>query len=210
MFLAQFACQPLWPACWLDAADRSSSSLTRVVQDAWDVYRDVLGVVPERVVLALRDAASRSSVDDFWSIWSKNAEAGLLDAYTLAGGPITAGNSAFLGRGCLRIRSRRLGGHAVGGKSSSRLYRASQSDEVDGTCAQFFVHSSLSSVLLFRRRLKSVAGVLKGIRDKGLTPSRWDALVGFWDAVCRYGPCGPISSLHPWDNWLPPDLHGFY
>ena len=104
------ACQPLWPACWLDAADRSSSSLSRVVQDAWDVYRDVLGVVPERVVLALRDAASLSSVDDFWSIWSKNAEAGLLDAYTLAGGPITAGNSAFLGRGYLRIRSWRLGG----------------------------------------------------------------------------------------------------
>ena len=32
----------------------------------------------------------------------------------------------------------------------------------------------------------------------------------FWDAVCRHGPCGPISSLHPWDNWIPPDLHGFY
>ena len=133
-----------------------------------------------------------------------------MDAYTLAGGPIAAGNSAFLGRGCLRIRGRRLGGQAVGGKSSSRLYRASQSDEVDGACAQFFVHSSLSPVLLFRRRLKSVAGVLKGIRDKGFTQSRWDALVGFWEAVCRYGPCGPISSLHPWDNWLLPDLHGFY
>ena len=33
---------------------------------------------------------------------------------------------------------------------------------------------------------------------------------GFGDAVCRHGPCGPISSLHPWDNWIPPDLHGFY
>ena len=77
-------------------------------------------------------------------------------------------------------------------------------------CAQFFVNSSLSPVLLFRRRLKSVAGVLKGIRDKGFTQSRWDALVRYWGAVCRHGPCGPISSLHPWDNWLLPDLHGFY
>ena len=34
--------------------------------------------------------------------------------------------------------------------------------------------------------------------------------MGYWDAVCRHGPCGPISSLHPWDNWVPPDLHGFY
>ena len=58
-------CQPMWPARWLDTPDRSSSSSTRVVQDAWDIYRDVLGVVPEEVVLALRVAVSRSSIDDF-------------------------------------------------------------------------------------------------------------------------------------------------
>ena len=77
-------------------------------------------------------------------------------------------------------------------------------------CAQYFVKSSLSPVLLFRRRLKSVADVLKGIRSKGFTQSRWDALIRYWSAVCRHGPCGPISSLHPWENWVPPDLHGFY
>ena len=146
--------------------DRSSSSSSRVVQDVWDVYRDVLGAVPGDVVLALRDAASRSAVDDFWFLWSKNAEAGLFRAHALAGGPITAGSSAFLGRGLLHIRSRRLEGRAVGGMGSSRLYRISQCDEVDKHCAQFFVNSSLSSVLLFRRRLKSVADVLKGIRSK--------------------------------------------
>ena len=170
----------------------------------------MLGVVPDEVVRALRDAVTSSAVDDFWSFWSNNAEAGLFRAYTLAGGPIAAGNSVFLGRGFLRIRSRRLGGQAVGGRSSSRLYRVSQGDEVDSNCAQFFVNSSLSPVLLIRRRLKSVAGVLKGIRDKGFTQSRWDALVRYWGAVCRHGPSGPISSLHPWDSWLPPDLHGFY
>ena len=53
---------------------------TRVVQDVWDVYRDELGVVPEEVVHALRDAVSRSSVDDFLSIWSRSAEAGLFRA----------------------------------------------------------------------------------------------------------------------------------
>ena len=93
---------------------------------------------------------------------------------------------------------------------SSRLYRISQGDDVDKRCAQFFVNSSLSPVLLFRRRLKSVADVLKGIRSKGFSQSRWDALIRYWGAVCRHGPCGPISSLHPWDNWVPPDLHGFY
>ena len=78
------ACQPLWPACWLNTPDRSSSSSTRVVRD---VYRDELGAVPEEVVLALRDAASGSSVDDFWSIWSRSAEEGLFRSYSQAGGP---------------------------------------------------------------------------------------------------------------------------
>ena len=70
-------------------------------------------------------------------------------------------------------------------------------------CAQYFVHSSLSPVLLFRRRLKSVADALKGIRSKGFTQSRWDALLRYWGAVCRHGPCGLISSLRPWDDWIP-------
>ena len=29
-----------------------------------------------------------------------------------------------------------------------------------------------------------------------LTQSRWDALLGDWEAVCRHGPCGP------WDRWI--------
>ena len=181
-----------------------------VWQDVWDIYREELGVVPEDVILALRDAVSRSSVDDFRSIWSSSAEAGLFRAYSLAGGPTAAGSSAFLGRGLLRIRGRRLGGRAVGGKGSSRLYRVSHGDDVDRHCAQYFVNCSLSPILLFRRRLKSVADVLKGIRSKGLTQSRWDALLRYWGAVCRHGPCGPISSHHPWDDWLPPYLHGFF
>ena len=35
------------------------------------------------------------------------------------------------------------------------------------------------------------------------------ALLGYWEAACRHGPCGSISSLAPWDKWIPPDLHGF-
>ena len=40
---------------------------------------------------------------------------------------------------------------------------------------------------------------LRVLGTRGFTQSRWDALLGFWDAVCRHGPC-----------WVPPDLHGFY
>ena len=119
-------------------------------------------MVPDDVVLALRDAVSRSSVDDFCSNLSRNAEEGLFRAYSLAGGPTEAGSVAFLGRGLLRIRNRRLRVRAVGSRGSGRLYRASQGDEVDVHCAQYFVNSSLAPVVLFRRRLKSVADVLEG------------------------------------------------
>ena len=77
--------------------------------------RDELGVVPPEVD-ALRGALSWSSVDDFWAIRSKNAEAGLFRAYCWAGGPTAAGSATFLGRGRLRTRSRCLGGRAVGGR----------------------------------------------------------------------------------------------
>ena len=43
--------------------------------------------------------------------------------------------------------------------------------------------------------LKSVADVFEGIRDKEITSSRWNALLRYWESVCRHGPCGPISSL---------------
>ena len=170
---------PAYLACLLaDTPGTSSLSSTRVVQNVWDVYGDELGVVPEEVVIALRDAASRSSVDDFWSIWSRSAELGLFRAYCKAGGPTQASSSAFLGRGLLRIRSRRLGDRAVGGRGSSRLYRITQGDEVDVHCAQYFVGSSLAPVVLFRKRLKSVADVLTGIKSKGFTQTGWDAPLG--------------------------------
>ena len=64
------------------------------------------------LLLGMRFA--RSSVNDFWAVRSKSAEACLFKAYCRAGGPTAVGSSAFVGRGLLRIRSRRLGGRAVG------------------------------------------------------------------------------------------------
>ena len=100
-------------------------------------------------------------------------------------------------------------GRGLPGSGSGRLYRVSQGDHVDVHCAQFFVNSSLAPVVLFRRRLKSVAEVLQGIWDKGFTSFRWNALLSYWEAVCRHGPCGPVSSLDPWDKWIPPGFAWF-
>ena len=69
---------------------------------------------------------------------------------------------------------------------------------------------TLLSLLLYSFVGASSLYVLKGMRNKVFTQSRWDALLGFWCAVCRHGPCAPISSLDHWDKWIPSDLHGFY
>ena len=106
-------------------------------------------MVPDEVVLALWNAVSGSSVDDFWSIWSRSAAAGSFRAYSEAGGPTEAGSATFLGRGLLRIRSRRLGGRAVCGSGSGRLYRASQGDEVDVHCIVLSTLLTLFSPLLY-------------------------------------------------------------
>ena len=82
-----FSCQPLWLARWIDTPDRSSGSVTRSVQDAWHVYREELAVVLPDTVDALRGAHDRSSVDEFWSVWSEGADARLFQAYSRAGGP---------------------------------------------------------------------------------------------------------------------------
>ena len=52
----------------------------------------------------------------------------------------------------------------LGVAGSGRLYTVSRGDDLDIESAQYYVNSSLSLVLLFRRRVKSVADVLKGIR----------------------------------------------
>ena len=67
-----------------------------------------------------------------------------LGASCRAGGPTEAGSSAFLGRGLLRIRSRRLGSRAVGRSGASRLCRV--------------IHSTLLTPLLLR--YSSFVGVL--------------------------------------------------
>ena len=79
----------------------------------------------DEVVLALRDAASRSSVDDFLVLFGVGVLIwvyfGLVPKLEV---PLKLAALPFLGRGLPRIRSRRLGGRAVGGRGSCR-YRAS-------------------------------------------------------------------------------------
>ena len=54
------ATPPVWPACWIDTPDRSPSSVSKAVQDAWDINREKLEVVPQELVLMLRSAYDRA------------------------------------------------------------------------------------------------------------------------------------------------------
>ena len=101
--------QPLWPACWVDTLDRSSLSESEIVHDSGNIYRKELGVVPPDLILALRAAFVNGSVDEFWDAWSAGAGAGLLRACHRAVCLVASGIQAFLGRGRLRTRKRRLG-----------------------------------------------------------------------------------------------------
>ena len=73
---------------------------------------------------------------------------------------------------------------------------------VDASSAQFFVNSSLAPVLLFSRRLKSVADILWEIRQHEFTQTGEGP-------GCRQGPCGPVCTLEPWVVWIQQDLHAF-
>ena len=66
-----------------------------------------------------------------------------------------------------------------------------------------FINSSLAPVLVFQRRL--------GIRTRGWTTARWQALTFRWAAVCRHGPVGDITWLEPcMERLVTPDLHCMY
>ena len=69
--------QPLWPACWINTSDRSVSSVPRAVQDAWDVYREELGLffLVLYSVSGMRFPALLSMISG--PFWSKSAEASL-------------------------------------------------------------------------------------------------------------------------------------
>ena len=62
----------------------------------------------------------------------------------------------------------------------------------------------LQSSILFRRRLKSVADVLKGIRQYGFTQARICRGSGLLCVVIVL-----VVLFLPWDGWIPPDLRGF-
>ena len=112
----------------------------------------------------------REDVDASWNFCSTEAEAELFRAYEAASGPEQAVPASFDGRGGLSLRTRRLGG-----RCKDHTYRVNRADPVDVTSSVFFFFfqkkSTLAPIPRFRRRMKTVCDVLKGMKNHGFTES---------------------------------------
>ena len=116
----------------------------------------MLQSVPVEVRQQLHRAClEEPNVNAAWGTWSSAAEASLLSAYKAAGGPCPQGDAPFFGRGKAVFRTR-----LTGGRSPGRVHSPARADTVDCSSCLYFVNSSLSPVVLFRRRLSSVGDVL--------------------------------------------------
>ena len=183
------ACLParfsvLWPAAWVAYADKSRRSKSVEVRRIWEVYDDSLSFIPPAFWRGIRSSLLAGDVSSAWRIWSFFAEVSLVRAFVGSGGPVP--ESGFrLGRGAARFRYVSIGGPVV---------RKVRSDlgSGDGQAVHLFKDSSVSRVIILRRRLGCVLSVFDGIFRNGLTFSRDLELSAQWDAVVSAGPCGPL------------------
>ena len=174
----------LWPAAWVSCVDKSRGSKSVEVRRIWEVYDESLSFIPPAFWRGIRSSLLAGDVSYAWRIWSFFAEVSLVRAFVTSGGPVS--ESGFrLGRGAASFRYVSIGGPVVG-KVRSDLGSA------DGQAVHLFKDSSVSRVIILRRRLGCVLSVLDGIYRNGLTLSRDLELSAQWDAVVSAGPCGPL------------------
>ena len=136
----------------------------------------------------IRSSLLSGDVSSAWSIWSFSAEVSLVRAFVGSGGP-TPESGFRLGRGAAQFRCVPIGGPVVG-----RL--RSDLGSGDGQAVHLFKDSSVSRVIVLRRRLGCVISVLDGIFWNGLTLSRDLELTAQWDAIVSAGPCGPLCGAN--------------
>ena len=174
----------LWPAAWVSCVDKSRGSKSVEVRRIWEVYDESLSFIPPAFWRGIRSSLLAGDVSSAWRIWSFFAEVSLVRAFVTSGGPVS--ESGFrLGRGAASFRYVSIGGPVV---------RKVRSDlgSGDGQAVHLFKDSSVSRVIILRRRLGCVLSVLDGIYRNGLTLSRDLELSAQWDAVVSAGPCGPL------------------
>ena len=111
-----------------------------------------LSLVPPAFWEDIRSSLLAGDVSSAWRIWSFSAEVSLVRAFVGSGGPVP--ESGFgLGRGAARFRYVPVGGPVVGKLRSDR-------GSGDGQAVHLFRDSSVSRIIILRRRLGCVLTVL--------------------------------------------------
>ena len=182
-----FRYTPVWPACWIQAVDRSRSSRSAEVRKVWEVYDERLAFIPASDTLCLENALQAGDLSHAWRVWSSAAENALVAAFCLAGGPVPE-RGFHLGRGVACFNKVRLGGPKV------RKARARCADPGDGAQVDLYRDASAAPLVDLRRRLRAVLDVLVAIRRSGFSVSRGLELTRQWDAILVSGPMGTVTA----------------
>ena len=174
------ACLPvmfcvLWPAAWVAYADKSRSSKSVEVRRIWEVYDESLSLVHPAFWEGIRSSLLAGDVSSAWRIWSFSLRFRqfvpllVLVALELHSSSVSLSVVLWLVGFALTL-----------GLGMVRLF------------IFFFKDSSVSRVIILRRRLGCVLSVLDGIFRGGLTLSRDLELAAQWGAVVSAGPCRPL------------------
>ena len=176
----------LWPASWLSVVDKSRDSKSAEIRRVWEMYDERLQLIGAGDVFRLNDALQDCDVSQAWLVWSHAAEAALVDAYRLAGGPEPE-RGVKLGRGVARFSVVRLGGPEM------RSARARCADPADGAQVDLYRDNSIAHLIDLRRRLRSVLDVVGAIGRSGYSLARGLELTRQWERVLRVCPLGTVT-----------------
>ena len=156
------------------------------VQRVWEVYDDRLQFVSRQDALQLDESLDAGDVSRAWLVWSGDAEAAVVDAYQLSGGPLPC-RGLVLGRRSDLFRVVRLGDHQV------RKLRGNAADAHDAADVFLCRDSSVALLLDMRRRFKAAMNVLDAMIRYGVSLSRSVELTAQWDRILALGPLYPVA-----------------
>ena len=177
---------PLWPASWLSAVDKSRDSKSVEVRRVWEIYDEKLQLIDAGDVFRSDETLQGGDISQAWLLWSHAAEAALVDAYRLAGGPEPE-RGVKLGRGAARFSVVRLGGPKM------RSARARCADPGDGAQVDLCRDSGIAPLIDLRRRSRAVLDVVGAIGRSGYSLARGLELTRQWERFLRCGPLGTVT-----------------
>ena len=134
------------------------------VQRVWEVYDERLQFMSRHDAMRLDESLDAEDCSTAWLVWSRAAEAALVDAYRFSGGPLPS-RGLVLGRGSAVFRVVRLGGHKV------RKVRGNAADAQEAANIFLYRDSSIAPLLDMRRRFKAVKNILDAMIRSGTSLS---------------------------------------